>query len=458
MFNWNKYLLIVFYSSLLSQTLLSQIAFQGIVTDNGGEFLGNGSEPVENALVTLINQSDTTRSYNDYTDMKGQFEIIISNAGIDDSSLNPNSFQLLQNYPNPFNPTTVIGYKLSHPCHVKIEVFNITGQKIKTLLNHSQNTSGSVIWDGTNDQGKLVSAGLYIYTMQSKGIQINRKMLLIDGGSTGINTTAIHRNQPNSVIKTVSKNLVSDQYILKITGDNISAYEELVEINGNTTRDITVQRVVIGNDGKIYKTVKIGNQWWMAENLKETQYRNGDAIPEVTNNTTWDSVGVGISIGARCAYNNDENNESHTYGYLYNWYAVDDPRNIAPTGWHVPTDEEWKELVMALGMSQSEADAHGGISGTNEGSKLAGRADLWYDGYLRKNVAFAESGFSAIPGGYRHHGGNYFNIRSHAFFWSATEGGPRDGVWMRAVRYSNSGVYRQIYYMEDGFSMRLVRD
>lgn len=117
-------------------------------------------------------------------------------------------------------------------------------------------------------------------------------------------------------------------------------------------------------DGNVYKTVTIGNQAWMAENLKVMRYRNGDAIPNVTGGTDWSN----LSTGAYCSYDNDDNNID-TYGLLYNWYAVDDSRNLAPEGWHVPTDEEWKELEMYLGMSQSEADDTG-YRGTDEGGKL----------------------------------------------------------------------------------------
>lgn len=89
-------------------------------------------------------------------------------------------------------------------------------------------------------------------------------------------------------------------------------------------------------DGNTYKTVKIGNQWWIAENLKVTHYRNGDAIPEVTDNEQWKN----LNSGAYCAYDNNESNAA-VYGYLYNWYAMNDSRNIAPEGWYVPSDEEW---------------------------------------------------------------------------------------------------------------------
>jgi hypothetical protein len=122
--------------------------------------------------------------------------------------------------------------------------------------------------------------------------------------------------------------------------------------------------VMTGNDGKTYKTVKIGIQWWLAENLKETQYRDGTAIPNVKGASQW----ADLSTGARCAYNNSEAT-ADTYGYLYNWYAVADVRHIAPAGWHVPTDAEWETLVDYLG--------------DNAGSKLADNASLWEGGDLK---------------------------------------------------------------------------
>ena len=150
-------------------------------------------------------------------------------------------------------------------------------------------------------------------------------------------------------------------------------------------------------DGNVYKTVKIGSQVWMAENLKVTHYRDGTAITRVTGNAEWD-----LETEAYCRYND-------TYGVLYNWYAVDDIRNIAPEGWHVSTDEEWSELIDYLG-------------GDNiAGSKLAGNADLWNDGGLENDSEFGTTGFTALPGGYRWNGnGNYAAMGLFDPFWSAT--------------------------------------
>jgi uncharacterized protein (TIGR02145 family) len=110
--------------------------------------------------------------------------------------------------------------------------------------------------------------------------------------------------------------------------------------------------------------ITIGTHIWMVENLKTRRYQNGVNIDSVDNATTWS----GLTTGAYCNYNNDANIVA-TYGRLYNWFAVNDSRNIAPTGWHVPTDEDWKTLEIYLGMSQQQADGTD-WKGTDQGSKL----------------------------------------------------------------------------------------
>jgi len=206
-------------------------------------------------------------------------------------------------------------------------------------------------------------------------------------------------------------------------------------------------------DGNVYETVQIGSQTWMAENLKVTHYRDGTEITNETDDAAW----AGLTAEAYCIYNNNASNEVETYGALYNWYAAVDAHNIAPEGWHVPTDAEWKELEMSLGMSQSEADADG-YRGTNEGSKLAGNTDLWNSGALENDSEFGTSGFTALPGGYRHNGdGNYVSMGNDAYFWSATEV-DSSLVWYRKLHCQDPGVRRNGYDKADGYVIRLVKD
>lgn len=185
--------------------------------------------------------------------------------------------------------------------------------------------------------------------------------------------------------------------------------------------------------------MKIGNQWWMGENLKVTHYRNGEAIPDITDVPAW----VGLTTGAYCEYNNDVQNVT-TYGRLYNWYAVADGRNIAPAGWHLPTDSEWTTLTDYLG-----------------GNAVAGgkmkEADTthWAD---PNTSATNESGFSGLPGGYRnYYDGTYFGIGHSANFWSSTEGSSGDARY-RSLNFYDSTVDRNYFNKGDGFSVRCVKD
>jgi uncharacterized protein (TIGR02145 family) len=195
--------------------------------------------------------------------------------------------------------------------------------------------------------------------------------------------------------------------------------------NGDSTNTFKDSR-----DGKVYKTVKIGNQIWMAENLAYAP-----------------------SSGNYWAYDNDDANVE-IYGYLYDWQTA---LNVCPTGWHMPSDEEWKELEMALGMSQAEADNPGG-RGTNEGSKLAGNAGLWADGALVNDEDFGTSGFTALPGGNRDYDGRFGGIGYYGYWWGAAEY-YAGYAWVRSMGYGYGGVYRGSYGNEElGFSVRCIRD
>jgi len=180
--------------------------------------------------------------------------------------------------------------------------------------------------------------------------------------------------------------------------------------------------------------------------MKVTHYRNGDSIPNVTDNTEWHD----LTTDAYCNYDNDANNAT-TYGSLYNWYAVDDSRNIAPEGWHVPSDEEWKQLEIYLGMSQSEADNYD-WRGTDEGSKLKATS-----GWCSSGNGTDDYGFSALPGGYRSNYGYYYHMGYGAYFWSSTQPSSYP-AWYRVLNYYGSDISRYYYYKQGGFSVRCVRD
>jgi len=206
---------------------------------------------------------------------------------------------------------------------------------------------------------------------------------------------------------------------------------------------------VIDIDGNVYKTIVIGDQCWMMENLKATHYRNGDPIPHITDAGEW----AALSDGAYCEYDNDSANVT-VYGRLYNWYAIEDNRNIAPSGWHVSTDAEWQQLEIFLGMSGSDANAWGD-RGTDEGGKLK---EVGITHWNSPNAgATNESGFTALGGGFRDLYGIYHYMGRYARFWSSTEYlGPY--AYLRGLSKFNPLIFRAGLEKQYGFSVRCVRD
>ena len=196
-------------------------------------------------------------------------------------------------------------------------------------------------------------------------------------------------------------------------------------------------------DGNAYKTVKIGNQTWMAENLKTTRYNNADLI-----STESSFPSTNEEEGFQWAYDNNENNVS-TYGRLYNYYAAIDSRGICPSGWRLPNDDEWITLTEYLG-----------------GSNVAG-GKLKEDGtehWLTPNTgATNESGFTALPGGSRDYLGSYSNITTHGSWWSSSnlEGGS-SGMSQQAsfhqLIYDNASKYSYVGQKVDAYSVRCLKD
>lgn len=210
----------------------------------------------------------------------------------------------------------------------------------------------------------------------------------------------------------------------------------------NEPNEPTLQEIgtVTDIDGNVYKTIKIGDQWWMAENLCVTKYRNGEEISNIINNFEWAS----ISSSSYCYYNNDFATYGSIYGALYNWNAVSDNRNIAPEGWHIPTDEEWKILINYLG-----------------GFSVAGgkMKELGTIHWLSPNTgATNSSGFTAIPAGSRGVSTGEFGwIGLGNDYWSSTSN-TNTHAWAYYVGNNTSGCLRLSHNKGNGFAIRCIKD
>ncbi len=197
-------------------------------------------------------------------------------------------------------------------------------------------------------------------------------------------------------------------------------------------------------DGNLYKVFRIGKQWWMAENLKVTKYRNGEWIINVTGSATWSA----LQGGAYCYYDNNFDNAG-IYGHMYNWHALVDPRNIAPEGWHVATDKDWQQLINYLG-GEDVAGAKLKSTGTIEDGN-----GLWSE---TNEFSTNESGFSALPGGYRSWNGKFGGEGSTAYFWSSTETSSGTAYSYYLIN-DTSNVYRYDSGVKQaGYSIRCVKN
>ena len=208
---------------------------------------------------------------------------------------------------------------------------------------------------------------------------------------------------------------------------------------GSVPVDVVEVGAITDIDGNVYDIVQIGDQVWMSENLRTTRYRNGEEIPYARTDAAWENENVGM----RCAYDHDEAN-SMKYGQLYNWYAVKDERGLCPSGWHVPSDDEWNALERTLGLSSVDAEQTGwrGVHGASM------KSDAW-DGTN-------ESGFSGLPGGLRNGSGDFYYAGNYGCWWSSS---PFYGyAWSRVLNSGDGYVGRNDSNQRYGFSVRCVRD
>ena len=214
-------------------------------------------------------------------------------------------------------------------------------------------------------------------------------------------------------------------------------------------------------DQNVYTYLPIGQQTWMQQNLNVSRYTDGTPIPQVTDPTQWAS----LTTGAWCYYNNDPANGA-VYGKLYNWYAVAgiydaasaaNPalrKKLAPTGWHIPSDGEWSNLINCL-----DPNADGDFSNI-AGSKMKSTGTIQAGTGLWQSPntdATNESGFTGLPAGYRNGNGAFYGIGSYGDWWSSSEYSTAD-AWSRLLYYNNGYAYSYLYGKNYGFSLRCLRD
>lgn len=228
-------------------------------------------------------------------------------------------------------------------------------------------------------------------------------------------------------------------------------------IYGNQV-SFTTEEVVTDIDGNTYNIINIGNQVWMAENLRTTRFANGDLIGTTTPSTL--DIMNYIDPVYQWPYNGNEKNAAK-YGRLYTWYAATDPRGLCPVGWHIPSDAEWTELEIYL------ISNHYNYDGTNTGNKIA----LTLSSFLGwsnsessgtpGNTSYGDTrnwtGFSALPAGYRDQEGKFVDIGNAGCWWSSSEASSYNAYY-RYIRSLRKDLLRSSYYEFCAVSVRCIKD
>ena len=274
---------------------------------------------------------------------------------------------------------------------------------ITTTPSSITSTTASSGGNISNDGGGAVTArGVVWSTSQNPTIALTTKTT--DGTGTGSFTSSITGLSPSTVYYVRA-------YATNSAGTAYGNQQTLTTATSSNPVDV---------DGNVYTTVTIGSQVWMKENLKTSKYRNGDAIPTNLSNTAWQNT----TSGAYAIYNNDAANNT-TYGKLYNWYAVADPRGLCPTGWHVPTNHDWNLLINNLDVAADTGCSNNCYSSSIAGDKmksigtLQAGTGLW-DDPDGNGGASNSSGFTGLPGGTRAGSGTYSYIGLTALWWNST--------------------------------------
>jgi uncharacterized protein (TIGR02145 family) len=368
-------------------------------------------------------------------------------TGINSSEVSPSPTMKI--YPNPMTENSILQICPPEEGIAVISIFDMTGKMISRIDDYLDNSLNEFRISGISDGLYLVNVIGVSYNLSGKLLSRNKS-----AGRTGIDKlsnnliTSAYTTREKSDTKGAEATVemvYSSGQTLKFTGTS-GNYTTILTDTPSADKTITFNFVdCTDGDGNEYPIIvtpkgegKTGNLMWMGGNLRTTRYNDGIAIPISAGNTEWST----LSTPGYCWYSNNESPNKSIYGALYNWYTINSGK-LCPAGWRVPNDEEWTSLTNLLGGEKVA------------GGKLKEAGIGHWDS--PNTEATNETGFTALPGGYRMSNGIFTGLKGYGKWWSATPVNDNEARF-RYMGFSFGNVKRSIFDKNFGCSVRCVRD
>lgn len=350
-------------------------------------------------------------------------------------------------YPNPMKDYTRMQFDLPVSGETTVALYDLSGRSVAQTRDLLYQGSHTYVIDGLEEGFYFVRINCSQYSTSgrliSSGSQNRNARIVYESSGdrdTKVNSEFIEPDAKGTYAETVMQYTTGDR--LKFTGISGIYGTVLTDIptSGKTLTFSFVE--CTDGDNNNYPVVKIGDQLWMAENLRTTKYRDKMSIPNVTDQTAWSN----LKTPGYCWYENEASANKDIYGALYNWYTVETGK-LCPEGYHVPSDAEWTTLTSLLG----------GLSASGKKLKETGGTH-WYSPWYEPTTATNETGFTALPGGMRVNTGTFDYLTYGGAWWSSDQ---QDATtaWGRIITYENSSAMTRGWdYKPSGSSVRCLAD
>jgi len=416
--------------------------------------------PLNSILIENLTQGGDTTLY-----LPDSVLVLDYITGMNESNtFDENSFSLSQNYPNPMKDKTTVSLWLPERNEILITISDVVGREVVNQKFHLECGNHSfTFYPGRKS----------LYFLTARADHQSRTIKMFNSPSNA-NASGYCKLKYNGQQKTGAGDYKSGNALNNFVFDlgdmlKFTSFTDQGErvITSSPTGDHIYYFHYTGDpcpgaptvtdiDGNVYNTVQIGNQCWMKENLKTTTYNNGTPIPNVTDPVEWGD----LTSGAYVWYDNDISWKD-SYGALYNWYTTIDANGLCPTGWHVPTHDEWTDLTDYIGGTGSpngnELKSCRQVNSPLGGGCNTSEHPRWEEDRNNGNYGTDDYGFSGLPGGYRYSSGSFSNLGYYGYWRSSSETSAYY-AWLRLLYYHDGFVDVYSYYKRNGVSVRCLRD